>query len=162
MEREYLSNKIANANEAQLVAVLYEAAMMNLEAAAHAIEKENQELLTDKVEKTRDIIAELNATIQGDSQIAMDTRSLYVYVNKVITQGKTEKSPEKLEEAIKVLKPLYEAWAELGEKQDKEGIEKKEADPNLKKKRQIVAGMTYGKGNLTDHVLNDNDGLGRG
>ena len=162
MEREYLSNKIANANEAQLVAVLYEAAMMNLEAAAHAIEKENTELLGEKVEKARDIIAELNATTQGDSQIAMDTRSLYVYVNKVITQGKTEKSPEKLEEGIRVLKPLYEAWVELGEKQETEGIDKKEADPNLKKKRQIVAGMTYGKGNLTDHVMNDNDGLGRG
>ena len=162
MEREYLSNKIANANEAQLVAVLYEAAMMNLEAAAYAIEKSNEELLAEKVEKARDIIAELNATTQGDSQIAMDTRSLYVYVNKIITRGKTEKSPEKLEEGIKVLKPLYEAWVELGEKQDAEGIEKKEADPNLKKKRQIVAGMTYGKGNLTDHVMNDNDGLGRG
>ena len=162
MDREYLSNKIANANEAQLVAVLYEAAMMNLEGAIQSIEKSDKKVLAEKVEKARDIIAELNATTQGDSQIAMDTRSLYVYVNKVITQGKTEKSPEKLEEGIKVLKPLYEAWVELGEKQATEGIDKKEADPNLKKKRQIVAGMTYGKGNLTDHVLNDNDGLGQG
>lgn len=156
MDKKYLANKILNASKSELVAVLYEAIINNLEIGIESIDSGDDENLFKSVDKAREIISELNATTKGDSKIALDSKSLYIYINKIITEGKTKKDKEKLKEAIKVVTPLYEAWVELASKDSNENLN------TNKSNRHIVAGMTYGKDNLNDHVLNDKGGLGQG
>jgi flagellar secretion chaperone FliS len=147
IEKEYISNRIANANSAQLVAILYEGLIETFHKGIEHINNSEMQKLNITIQKSREILAELLYTLKGDSEIADNLRSLYVYVNKIATEAELKKDPAKLQEAIKVIIPLYEAWTELSEKEIKAGAP--EGGP------AIVTGITYGKGQLKDYVVND-------
>ncbi len=156
IEKEYLANRIANANEAQLVAILHEGLMSTAKSGIEHIEKGNKTELNSSVNKIREILAELLATTEGDSEIAGNLRSIYVYLNKLATEAEIQQDKAKLEEAIKVVTPIYEAWQELGEKEVTENDDSQTTSTPAKTP-SIVAGMTYGKGELNDYVINDED-----
>ncbi len=140
---EYLSSRIATANEAQLVAIVYEGLIKSFKDSIVNIENKDDSLLNESINKSRNIIAELIATLKGDSEIAINYKSIYMYLNKLITTASIYKEIQTLEEAIEVVTPLYEGWSELGEKMFLESIEKGQTG-------KIVAGMTYGKGYVND------------
>lgn len=148
--KEYLSNRVATGNEAQLVAILYEGLMEELANAKEKIKEEQLDEVRVSLNKGRDILAELLATLQGDTEITHNLRSLYLFVNQLMTEASNKNNPVKLEQAIQVINPLYEAWTQLGQ-------ELYEDKAPLQKNAAIVTGLTYGKGHLTDHVMNDNE-----
>lgn len=156
IEKEYLANRIANANDAQLVAIVYEGLMDTFKSAIGHIEDGNREKLNASVNKAREILAELLATLKGDTEISNSLRSLYIYTNKLVTEAEFKKDKVKLEEAIKVITPLYEAWNELGKK-DEIAVSASQADITPTSRPAIVAGMTYGKSQLNDYVINNDD-----
>lgn len=156
IEKEYLANRIANANDAQLVAILHEGLISTAKSGIEHIENGNKTELNSSVNKIREILAELLATTEGDSEIAGNLRSIYVYLNKLATEAEIQQDKAKLEEAIKVVTPIYEAWQELGEKEVTEDEDSQTASTPVKTP-SIVAGMTYGKGQLNDYVINDED-----
>jgi len=139
MDKEYLNNRVATAEEALLVVILYEGLMENLKTSGENID--NLELVAKQVEKTRDILAELLATLKGDSEIAKNLRGLYLFINKHITEGYNRQAKENFFEAIKVLTPVYEAWCEIAASNDMS-----HSNP------AIVAGLTYGKNQLNTYV----------
>jgi len=106
IEKEYLANRVANANDAQLVALVYEGLIDTLQSGIEYIECESKEKLNSSINKVREILAELLATLQGDSEISSNLRSIYVYVNKIVTQAELKEDKEKLEEAIKGIGPI--------------------------------------------------------
>lgn len=143
IEKEYLASRVASANEAQLVAIVYEGLIDSLNESIDNIEKGDIKRLGESTNKSREILAELIATLSGDSEIAMNYKSLYMYVNELITKAHVSRDTEKLYEAVKVVTPIYEGWSDLGEKLFKESIENGKAS-------QAVSGMTYGNGYLND------------
>lgn len=156
IEKEYLANRIANANDAQLVAIIHEGFISTVKSGIEHIENKDKEKLNNSTNKTREILAQLLATLEGDSEISNNLKSIYIYLNKLITEAEIKQNKEKLEEAIKVIIPLYEAWQELGEKEEAE-IDNSQIATTSTNKPAIVAGMTYGKGQLNDYVVNDDD-----
>ncbi len=156
MEKEYLANRILNANDTQLVELLYEGFIATSKSAIDHIENKDIENLTRAANKDREILTELLATLDGNSEIANNLRQLYIYLNKLVTEAEVKRDKSKLEEAIRVATPLYEAWKELGDKEDTELSNIQSANTSVKMP-SIVAGMTYGKGQLNDYVINDGD-----
>lgn len=161
IEKEYLANRVANANEAQLVALMYEGLMDTMKSAISAMEQKDKVAIDHDINKSRAILSELLATTQGDSEIAGNLRGLYVYANKLVTEAEIKNSTAKLEEAIKVITPLYEAWQELGEKEEEAAVPQSPVN-TATNRPSIVAGMTYGKGQLNDYVINNDDRWKRG
>lgn len=149
IEKQYLANRIANANEAELVAILYEGLIDSLEDSIDYLRINAYNKLNKSIGKSREILAELLSTLQGDTEIANNLRSLYLYTNQLITDAENNKDMKKLELAIKVVTPIYEGWKELGAKEDVVTLGEAPQGP------QIVAGITYGKGQLNDYVVND-------
>lgn len=148
IEKEYLASRVATANDAQLVAILYEGLIDTLNEGIDSINNSENDKLNKAIDKCKDILVEFLATLQGDSDIANNYRSLYLYVNSLVTSAGVKKDVSKLEEAIKIVTPLYEAWNELG-------VSIATEENNKNKGPAIVAGMTYGKGYVNDHVIND-------
>ncbi|SHK44014.1 flagellar export chaperone FliS [Tepidibacter formicigenes] len=146
IEKQYLASRVATANEAQLVAILYEGLIDTLKECINYIDSD-RENFNKSINKSRDIISEFIATLKGGSEITNNYKSLYLYINKLITDADIKKDKSKLEEAIKIVTPLYEGWSELGEKIYKENIDKNKGP-------RLVAGMTYGKGYVNDYVVN--------
>ncbi len=125
IEKEYLASRVATANDAQLVAILYEGLIDTLKECITCMKNEDNKNLNTAINKCKDIIAEFMATLKGDSEIANNYKRLYLYINTLITQADIKKDAGKLEEAIKIVMPLYEAWSELGASMAKEdGIKK--------------------------------------
>ncbi len=140
---EYLSDRIASANEAQLVAIMYEGLIKKLSESIDHIKNSENLKLSESISKSRNIIAELIVTLKGDSEITRNYKGLYMYLNKLITKANSSKDIKLLEESIEIVTPLYEGWTELGAKMFEEDIEASKAN-------RIVSGMTYGKGYLND------------
>lgn len=156
IEKEYLANRIANANDAQLVAILHEGFISTAKLGIEHIDNKDKEKLNSSTNKSREILAELLSTLEGASEIANNLRSLYLYLNRLVTEAEIKKDKTKLEESIKVISPLYEAWQELGEKEESQA-DSSQTTAGPAKMPSIVAGMTYGKGQLNDYVINDED-----
>lgn len=140
---EYLNSRIASANQAELVAMMYEGLIKRFEDSIDNISNDDNIKLNENINKSRNIIAELLATLKGDDEIANNYRSLYMYLNTLITSASMSKDTRKLEEAIKVVTPLYEGWTELGKNMFEENVEKGS-------EKRVVSGMTYGRGHLND------------
>ncbi|MBM7615406.1 flagellar export chaperone FliS [Alkaliphilus hydrothermalis] len=147
-DKNYLLNRITTANGPQLVALLYEELINSLMEATGAMEEGKNEGIQEALARGRDILAELLSTLEGDSEIAKNLRSLYLYVNRLMTEADNYKSGQKLQEAIKVLTPLYEGWRQLGEEQ---------VESSLQKCSGRVTGLTYGKNQLNDFINHDED-----
>ncbi len=142
---EYLDNRIACANEAQLVAIMYEGLIKKFNDSIENIKNNDNSSLNESINKSRNIIAELIATLKGDSEITRNYKELYMYLNKLITKANSSKNINLLKEAIDIVTPLYEGWTELGDKMFEENIQ-------TSKETRIISGMTYGKGHLNDDV----------
>jgi len=149
IEKQYLANRIANANEAELVAILFEGLIDTLEDSIDFLRVGANKKLNSCIQRAREILAELLSTLQGDSEISNNLRSIYFYLNQLITEAENKKDTEKLQLAIKVVTPIYEGWKELGESEGSQAVAASSEAP------KIVAGMTYGKGQLNDYVIND-------
>ncbi|NLM03854.1 MAG: flagellar export chaperone FliS [Clostridiales bacterium] len=149
IEKQYLANRIANANEAELVAIVYEGLIDSLKDGIDFLSINAEDRFNKSIEKSREILAELLSTLEGNTEIANNLRSLYFYINQLITDASIKKDAEKLELAIKVITPVYEGWKELGAREGGKDSEDAPQGP------QIVAGITYGKGQLNDYVVNN-------
>lgn len=149
IEKQYLANRIANANGAELVSIVYEGLIDSLNDGIDFLSINEEDRFIKSIEKSREILAELLSTLEGDTEIANNLRSLYFYINELITDASIDKDGEKLELAIKVITPVYEGWKELGTKEGGRDLEDTPQGP------QIVAGITYGKGQLNDYVVNN-------
>ena len=145
-DKEYLYNQVMTANGPQLVELLVAGLIQNLEDAAEAIE--TGQAWEIQVDKAKDILTELLATLEGNSTLTGDLRSLYLFINRLISEGIRKNHPESFRQAIQVAQPLYEAWGELGTQLQ---AQKPEQGP------AIVTGMTYGKTTLNEHVLDQGE-----
>ncbi len=146
-DKDYLFNRVTTANGTQLVVILYEELMEWLKQATKSISEDKTEELYLCISKGRDILSELLSTLEGNSEISTNLRNLYLYVNRLMTEAVNQRNKSKLEEAIKVLTPLCDAWKQLSE-----GMQDN-VSPNKGTTR--VTGFTYGKNQLNDYIVND-------
>lgn len=140
LDKKDIEKRISSANDAELVAILYEALMDNFNDSLLSIDEENYAELKDINKNSRDILAELLATLEGNSEIAINLRQIYIYVNELITKGENKKDKNFFEMARKIIRPLYEGFSEI--------------EKNIEPK--VVAGLTYGKSNLDEYQMKGN------
>lgn len=143
--KEFLSERIAMANPSQLVEILYEGLIESLQDTRLFLADNESTEFNFEIEKCREILSLLIATIKGSSEIANNLRSLYVFINQLVTEAVYTKEVKKIDDAIKIAMPLYEAWKELSSNS-------MNAEQGLKKV-SVIAGMTYGKNSVNSHVV---------
>jgi flagellar secretion chaperone FliS len=140
LDKKNIEKRISSANDIELVAILYEALIDNFNDSILSIDEKKYDELKDINKNSRDILAELLATLEGNSEIAINLRQIYIYVNKLITEGENRKDKNSFEMATKIIRPLYEGFSEIG----------KNIEP------KVVTGLTYGKSNLDEYQMKGN------
>lgn len=141
LNKEETEKRISTTNEAGLVTILYEALIDNFKDSIKAIDGNEYKELNNINNNSRDILAELIVTLQGDSDIANNLREIYISVNKIITEAERQKDNTSFEMAIKIIEPLHSGFMEI----------EREIDP------KVVTGMTYGKTNLDEYQVKGNN-----
>lgn len=142
---EKYKNRIINANASQIVVIVYEIIMENLEKIDNL---NNKKLMLKNVE----LINELMHNLDFNYEISKELMRLYIYVEKQMISLSYKVDLETRDNLLKIIKNLYDAQLELS-KQDM-------SEPIMQNTQSVYAGFTYGKNNLNETILNnDNRGF---
>jgi flagellar protein FliS len=120
--QNYLRTKVLTATPEQLQLMLYDGAIRFTEQARVALEKKNFEESYKSVSRAMKIIVELTSTLNHSvsPDLCGKLAALYNYVYRNLVKASTERSPQPLEDALKILRHQRETWAMLLEKLGKE------------------------------------------
>lgn len=139
-------SNVVNATKGQLLCITYELLLEKIELAK---QKEGQERKIES-KKAIDIIQMLAGDLDFKVPISRDLFKIYVYVQGLLIQGK---DLHKLEEAYNLIEKIYVGFKEAVKQEEIE----KTGTPSIQNAEVIYAGMTYGKGNLNEISLGNNN-----
>jgi len=132
--KNYKEVEIETASGLKLVVMLYAGAIKFLNIAKEAIYQKKLDVANNNIIKAQDIITELMISLNFEAgDIAHNLYSLYIYMNRRLLEANIEKNAEIINEVIKLLTILKEAWDELLKNQ-------KEIKPEEKTSRVNVSG----------------------
>ena len=102
----------------QLIVLIYERVFDNLKLGKHALE--NGQHGVEAFTKAHDLIQQgLLACLdfKTGAEVAQNLGAIYEWSLREIINARVTKSPEKIQEVLDVLTPLYEAWVSLAPKE---------------------------------------------
>jgi len=134
--------RITQANKSGLIVILYEMYLAYLEDAIKA--QGDKEAFREALRKARGCINELMNSLHFEYDLAHQLLRLYIYVNKEMTWAHAHCSAQRLPSCRKVIEDLLEGYREVN-KQDSSG-------PLMENTQTVYAGLTYGKGKLTESL----------
>lgn len=135
--------RITQANKSGLIVILYEMYLEYLEDAIKA--GDNRQEFREGIRKARGCINELMNSLDFEYELAYNLLQLYVYVNKEMAAAEVRKNVMPLENCRKIMRGLMEAYREVS-RQDT-------SSPIMENTQTVYAGLTYGKGKLTESMV---------
>ena len=112
----YANNKIASATPAELTLMLYEGAIKFCNLAKIDIEKEEYGEAIGHMHRARNIIAELQGTLDFKYEVAKDFDNIYRYVFGLMSEVNRNHDMETLEELLTQLRELRDIWKQIMKK----------------------------------------------
>ena len=111
----YQQANVFTANPLKLVLMCYEGAIGSLKLARDSYVAKDYEAKGRSLQKAVDIIDELNATLDMEkgSEIAMNLRSLYTYMTRVLVEADLKQDLRVFGEVIHMLEELESAWKQI-------------------------------------------------
>ena len=115
----YRQVSTATASPGQLVLMLYDGAIKFLECALSGFQFDDplefNRTISNNVVRAKQILNELNSSLdlERGGEIATTLRSLYAYMDRLLTQSNNQKTREGIEESIRHLAVLRGAWSEM-------------------------------------------------
>lgn len=149
-KRQEYSARIVQANRTQLLVIVYEIIQEELEEALRSLEENNIELFDSCLGNAHKFLQELMGTLDYQYEISFSLMSLYKYISKQIISARHSKKKEQLQECSKMIESLCIGYEEVS-KQDPSG-------PLMANAQKVYAGLTYGKGSLSEVTVEDGNG----
>ena len=113
--RTYQTQQVMTASPAQLVAMLYDKAILSLREAVRAIEAGDIQARFNANKRAGDIITHLFTTldIERGGEIAANLSRLYRFMLSRLAFVDVRNDPEPAREVIALLEPLRESWTQI-------------------------------------------------
>lgn len=109
----YANNKIASATPAELTLMLYEGAIKFCNLAKIDIEKQEYGDSIGHIQRARNIIVELQSTLDFKYPIAKDFDNIYRYIFSLMAEVNKNHDLETLEELLTELRELRDIWKQV-------------------------------------------------
>jgi flagellar protein FliS len=109
----YKNNSIQTASPAELTLMLYEGAIKFCNIALMALEKEDLEKAHINIVKAQKIIVEFRSTLDFKYPVAKDFDMIYDYIYRRLVDANLKKDASILEEALKYIREMRDAWKEV-------------------------------------------------
>lgn len=145
MKKEKISDytlRISQSNRSQLVVVVFDMTMEYLEEATLCYDKGDLEDFVQITKKARACVYELMTSLDTKYKIAVELMQIYIYMNKLLIQSVIKKEPQDFPAIKRMVRTLRGAFEEIA-KQDSSA-------PLMGNAQQVYAGLTYGKGTLSE------------
>lgn len=109
----YGTNKVTTATPAELTLMLYEGAIKFCNIAQMAMEKKDYEKANLNMQKARNIIVELQTTLNFDYPVAKDFDVIYSFIFERMTAANVSKDPAVVDEILIQLRELRDIWKQV-------------------------------------------------
>ena len=109
----YGTNKVTTATPAELTLMLYEGAIKFCNIAQLAMEKKDNEKANLNIQKARNIIVELQSTLNFDYPVAKDFDVIYSFIFERLTAANVSKDPAVIDEILEQLRDLRDIWKQV-------------------------------------------------
>lgn len=113
--QEYRKNAVLGASPAGLVVMLYDGALRFIEGGRIAMHARDLTRQNESLVRAQRIVAELNGTLDREQggEIATNLSALYGFVQDRLVRANIEDDERLLDEAVRTLAGLREAWVEI-------------------------------------------------
>jgi flagellar protein FliS len=111
----YVKNNLENLSQEAIVVKLYESLHVRLQAAIEELNDGNIAKKAEHLSRALAIVLELQASLDMEQggEIAVNLNDLYSYLVSDLVTANMKNDKRKIEEALKVVAPLLEAWTEI-------------------------------------------------
>ncbi len=137
-QNQYRKTQVATVDRGRLIVLLYEGAISFLTKAKACQTEGDIPTWCSLINRAQDILDELNASLnmENGGDIAINLRRLYMFMGDLLVKAKIKNEPEAVQEVIRMLVSLNEAW--------REAVAKPEAQEVLARQPQQVAAQLRG------------------
>lgn len=141
--------RVSQASPCELIVIMYDIILDDVKNAKDAKLAENQKQYQAELSHAGRFVNELMCALDFSEPIAFRLMSLYIYVNKMLTQARISGKPDSLSDVELVIEKLRAGFDGI-KNQDTTG-------PVMQNVQQVYAGLTYGKGKLNESYFNPQD-----
>ncbi len=106
----YKQNAIMTASPDELTLMLYDGAVKFMNIAKEKMKGKDIEAIHSSLIRAQDIISELDVTLDMQYEVSQTYRNLYQFIEEKLLEANMQKSPEPLEEAIRVTTMMRDLW----------------------------------------------------
>jgi flagellar protein FliS len=112
----YQDAAVTTQSKGRLIVLLYEGAIKFMKQAIRAMEAGDHEAKGRYINKTQDIINELNAVLDVDAggEVAVNLRTLYCFMSTRLSQANTKSDPQMVREVMTMMEQLNQGWKAIG------------------------------------------------
>lgn len=141
-KKQEFTRRITQANKSELVVILYDIFFYYIDEARAVYQVNDKGAFRKQLGYAHDVLNELIASLQMETELAQAIFQVYLFVSGRIGEAKGKAKPEPLEDAVRLMKKLYEAY--------KADAKNDISDPVMGNAQTVYAGLTYGKTDLTE------------
>jgi flagellar protein FliS len=111
----YYQTQVQSQSPLELVVMLYDGALRFLQVAADATRRHDLVAKREGMSRSMAILSELQNTLnlQEGGEVAQSLDRLYTYVTGRLLEANLRKDAAPIDEAIRLLRPLRDAWAQI-------------------------------------------------
>ena len=146
--KQDFTRRLSQCNSGGMIVIMYEILFAYAEDAKKAFADGERGQIKESVRKVQRVLDELIESLDFSYELSNQLYALYTFCKRELARSLYQNSPEGLREAEKILRRLYGSFVQAA-RQDTSG-------PVMGNAQQVYAGMTYGRGQLTESYM-DND-----
>lgn len=142
------ASQVANATQGQLLRITYDLLLESLDNIKKRKEAAADKAFAQEIGRSRQILQTLIDTLDFKQAIAQDLLSIYVYINGLLIKSLIKYDDSLIEESKDLINRLLVGWDEITANDTV-------TTKVMNNAQQVYAGLTYGKGDLNESVLDD-------
>lgn len=114
---KYQEVQVKTADQGKLILMMYDGAIIFLQQAREMLNEKDYIGKAEKISRTQDILFELITALNMEAgSVAKNLKSLYMYMIKRLFDANMKKDTVAIEEAIRIMSELREAWEKINTK----------------------------------------------
>lgn len=141
-KKQEFTRRLTCCNRGEMIVIMYDILFAYLEDGVRAKEEQDYQEFKNAVGKASQVVSRLMEDLDFHYEISGSLYAEYQFVNKLLAMAVCKNTAKNLLDAQQVLKNLYDAFQEAAQQDTSE--------PLMQHTQQVVAGMTYQKGSLTE------------
>lgn len=141
-KKQDFTRRLSCCNRGEMIIIIYDILFSYLEDALEAQKAEDYNGFRDSVHKAQQVVRRLMGTLDFNYPVSKDLHALYRFINELLSLAIVKNEAQNIVDAKKVLRNLYDGFWEAAQHDTSE--------PLMQHTQQVVAGMTYQRGALTE------------